>query len=99
MMYIYIIDGVITMKRTQLYLDEKISEKLAEISKKEKRTISQLVRDALEIVYLKESKPDMLEALQKCRGIWADRKGFNAYKFIRQLRKDTRRMRFGKGIE
>lgn len=83
------------MKRTQLYLDEEISEKLAEISRKEKRSISQLVRDALEKVYLKERRPDILETFKKCTGIWADRKGFDTERYIRTLRKDTRRVRSG----
>lgn len=83
------------MKRTQLYLNEEIADKLAEISRKEKRTISQLVRDALEIVYLEERRADILKAFKRCRGIWADRKGFDTYKFIRRLRRDTRRTKFG----
>ena len=83
------------MRRTQLYLDEEISDKLTEISKKEKRSISQLVREALEKVYLKERRPDILEAFKKCNGIWADRRGFDTGRYIRGLRKDTRRIRSG----
>ncbi len=83
------------MKRTQLYLDEELSDKLIEISRKEKRTISQLVREALKTVYLKEKRPDILETLQRCKGIWKDRRGLDTDNFIRELRRDTKRKRSG----
>jgi hypothetical protein len=51
------------------------------------------VRDALEKVYLKERRPDILETFKKYNGIWADRKGFDTDRYIRTLRKDARHVR------
>jgi hypothetical protein len=86
---------VIPLRRTQLYLDEEACRVLDELSKKEKKTISQLVREAIDVVYLHEKKPDLLDALARSKGIWSDRKDMDTEKYIRKLRRDTRLKRFG----
>ncbi len=83
------------MKRTQLYLDEDAWHILDEISREKKKTVSQLVREAIDEVYLKEKKPDIMDALEECKGMWSDRRDLDTEKYIRQLRKDTRLKRFG----
>ena len=78
------------MQRTQLYLSDEIAAKLRRLSRKERKTVSQLVREALEAKYLGEKRLPLKDALNACRGLWADRKDFDAGRFIRSLREDNR---------
>lgn len=78
------------MQRTQLYLSDEIAAKLRSLSRKERKTVSQLVREALEAKYLGEGRLPLKDALKACRGLWADRKDFDAGRFIRSLREDNR---------
>ncbi len=85
------------MKRTQLYIDEGLFEMLATLSRKQKTTISDLVRKAIEKVYGKSKKKnDFQKALKASFGIWKNRKDLPPTdEYIRQLRKDTRSERLG----
>ena len=88
MMYIH------RMVRTQLYLDEAIHARLRELARKQGRTISELVREALLRAYGAGGAEERLETLKAIRGLWQDRKdiaGSRAY--VRRLRSDTRRKR------
>ena len=78
------------MRRTQLYLSDELTEKLKSLSRNEHKTISQLVRTALEEKYLSERKPSVKDALHAVCGIWKDRKDLDAEIFVRSLRDDTR---------
>jgi ribbon-helix-helix CopG family protein len=90
--YIYTTVEVI-MRRTQLYLSDELTAKLHSLSQKEHKTISQLVRTALEEKYLTGRRLPVKDALKAVRGIWEDRKDFDAEIFIRSLRDDTRSAR------
>ena len=60
------------MVRTQLYLDEDLHEKLRELSKKQGRTVSELVREALRLVYLPSLQTDeRVATLKEIDGLWA----------------------------
>ena len=85
------------VKRTQLYIDEGIFEMLATLSRKQKTTISDLVRKAVEKVYgRKKNERDKIKALKAAFGIWKNRKDLPPTdEYIRQLRKDTRAERLG----
>ena len=78
------------MQRTQLYLSDEIAAKLRRLSRKERKTVSQLVREALEAKYLGEKRLPLKDAHTACRGLWADRNDFDAGRFIRSLREDNR---------
>jgi len=79
------------MQRTRLYLSDKIAAKLRSLSRKERKTVSLLVREVLEAKYLGERRLPLKDALKACRGLWADRKDFDAERFIRSLQGDKRR--------
>ena len=54
MMYIH------CMVRTQLYLDDRAHARLHELARQQGRTISDLVREAIDRVYLTQDKDDLL---------------------------------------
>jgi len=84
------------MKRTQLYLNSDTHSFLTALSKQKKRTISSLVREAVAEKYGKKEKIDRLKLSDKIAGVWKDRKDMiNVKKYLRDLRKDTRRKRLG----
>ena len=84
------------MKRTQLYLTDETHSILSTLSKQKKKTISFLVREAVAEKYGKKEKIDKLKVCEKISGIWKDRKDIgDVKKYLRRLRKDTRRKRFG----
>lgn len=84
------------MRHTQLYIDEGMLKVLNGISRKEHKSISELVRTAVEKVYSKKKKLDYERVLDKVCGIWANRRDLSpTKKYIRTVRKDTRLKRFG----
>jgi mRNA-degrading endonuclease RelE of RelBE toxin-antitoxin system len=84
------------MQRTQLYLPENLTEKLRSLSKRQHKSISQLVREALEATYLGGPRHPLKAVLKKTKGIWKGRTDVNTDTFIRKLRNDTRPNRFYK---
>ena len=87
MMYIH------HMVRTQLYLDEAIHARLRDLARKQKRTISELVREALRRAYGTGGPDERLQTLKAIRGLWQDREDINSQEYVRRLRSDTRRKR------
>ena len=81
------------MVRTQLYLDEAIHARLRELARKQKRTISELVREALLRAYGPGAPDERLQTLKAIRGLWQDREDINSRAYVRRLRSDTRRKR------
>jgi predicted transcriptional regulator len=82
------------MVRTQLYLDEKIHARLRELARKQGRSMSDLVREALARAYGSARRDRRLATLRGIEGLWrnrADLGGTDAY--VRRLRRDTRRSR------
>ena len=79
------------MVRTQLYLDEAIHARLRDLARKQKRTISELVREALLRAYGGGGPDERLETLNSMRGLWQDREDINSREYVRRLRSDTRR--------
>ena len=82
------------MVRTQIYLDEAIHARLRDLARKQKRTISELVREALLRAYGAGGPEERLDTLKAIRGLWRDRDDMaNSHARVRRLRSDTRRSR------
>jgi len=67
MMYIYII-----MKRTQIYLSDVESGTLKRRSRESGRTVSDLIREAIDLVYLRNPR-EVLKVLEATAGAWSGR--------------------------
>jgi metal-responsive CopG/Arc/MetJ family transcriptional regulator len=76
------------MRRTQIYLDEEIYAYLKRESRLRKKTISELIREAVK-EKIQNRKNKMLSALKEVAGIWKDR-DVNPEEFIKTVRKDRR---------
>ena len=82
------------MVRTQLYLDEAIHARLRDLARKQKRTVSELVREALLRAYGAGGPDERLATLKAIRGLWQDREDMvSSRAYVRRLRSDTRRNR------
>jgi hypothetical protein len=78
------------MKRTQLYLNEDIWKKLHIHSKQRKKSISELVREAVREKYGSPAV-DRKQAMMALVGIWRDREDLpDTEQYVRQLRKSKR---------
>lgn len=88
MMYIH------CMVRTQLYLDAQIHRRLRALAKKQGRTVSDLVREAVARVYGHPEVAERLASLEAIAGIWQERADLGpTEEYVRRLRRDTRRTR------
>ena len=81
-----------TVQRTQIYLDERQVTKLRAAATATHRTVSEIVREAIDE---KLARPDDTEpfdaALARASGIWADRDDFGPTdEYVRRLRQDRR---------
>jgi predicted transcriptional regulator len=79
------------MIRTQLYLDDAIHSRLSGLARKQGRTISELVRDALVRVYGVSGADQRRASLRAIEGLWSNRKDIATTD--EYLRRDTRRPR------
>jgi hypothetical protein len=81
------------MKRTQLYIDDRLFLLLNDISQKKNLSISELVRQALRKVYLKQNiSKNGKTILAQTSGLWKRRfeSSTEVDSFIRSLRTDDR---------
>ena len=82
------------MIRTQLYLDEAIHARLRDLARKQKRTISELDREALLRAYGSGGPDERLNTLNAIRGLWQDREDMvSSREYVKRLRSDTHRKR------
>lgn len=65
-MYTYIVE------RTQIYLSKREKAALTRAAKETGRTRSQLIREAIEARYLTSQADDLIAALERTAGLWAD---------------------------
>jgi hypothetical protein len=78
------------MRRTQLFLEDEVWNKLHVLAKQSQSTISELVRVALREKYLGNAA-ERKEALLSAIGLWKDRTDLpNANNYVRRLRKGSR---------
>ena len=76
------------MKRTQIYIDEKIYSHLKKESKTKGVSISKIIRESIQ-EKLTRKVQKILRATDEASGIWKDRKfGFNSY--IRNTRRERK---------
>jgi hypothetical protein len=83
------------MKRTQLYIDEEEFGVLSVLARQRKKTISELVREAIRKTYFEKKSLDPIKVLEETRGLWKDHEIGKTQKYLRELRKGTRLERFG----
>jgi plasmid stability protein len=82
------------MTRTQLYLDDAIHARLTAVARRQGRSLSDLVREALAHAYGTDSADERANSLKAIEGLWKNRSdlpGTGAY--VRRLRRDTRSKR------
>jgi hypothetical protein len=79
------------MTRTQLYLDDTMHARVRALARRQGRSLSDLVREALEKAYGGSRDDDRKNSLDAIEGLWKSRKdlpGTAAY--VRRLRRNTR---------
>jgi predicted DNA-binding ribbon-helix-helix protein len=85
---------VLRMHRTQLYLDRAIHARLKAVAKRRGRTVSDLVREALELVYGSADSGERFATLRGIAGLWRNRDDLaDTDAYVRRLRRDTRQGR------
>jgi predicted DNA-binding protein len=78
----------IVMKRTQIYLDDRQRRKLDQVARRTRRTVSELIREAIDARYAATPKEDFLAALQAGTfGVWKERSDLGpSDSYVRRLR-------------
>lgn len=80
------------MVRTQLYLDDEVHRRLRAAADKQGRTVSELVREALDRAYGTPRYDERLNSLEGITSLWRGRADLvDTHAYVRRLRKDTRR--------
>ena len=82
----------IVMKRTQIYLDDRQRRKLDQVAKRTRRTVSELIREAIDARYAATPKEDFLAALRAgAFGVWKERPDLGPTEtYLRRLRRGNR---------
>lgn len=84
------------MKRTQIYLTFEQWQALQNQSQKERKTMAELIRFAIDKVYRQKKKDNFKQALSSVAGIWSDRTDIETTdEYLRKLRAGDRLKRFG----
>ena len=82
------------MIRTQLFLDEAMHARLRALARKQGKTVSELVREALTRVFGPRTVDEQMLNWKAIEGLWRDRKDIGSTReYVRNLRKDTPRRR------
>jgi Arc/MetJ-type ribon-helix-helix transcriptional regulator len=78
--------------RTQLYLDDDVYRLLKQVSARNRKTISELLREALRRIYGPNQEFARARALDAAFGMWKGRRDLgDTDRYVRALRSDTRR--------
>lgn len=82
----------IVMRRTQIYLDDRQRRKLDQVAKRTRRTVSELIREAIDARYAATPKEDFLAALRAgAFGVWKQRPDLEPTdSFVRRVRRGKR---------
>jgi hypothetical protein len=82
----------IVMRRTQIYLDDGQRRKLDRVARRTRRTVSELIREAIDARYGTSPREDFLEALiAGAFGLWKGRTELGATdRYVRTLRRGSR---------
>jgi plasmid stability protein len=82
------------MTRTQLYLDDAIHARLTMLARRQGRSLSDLVREALARAYGADREDERQNSLKAIEGLWKDRSDLpRTDAYVRRLRRDTRSKR------
>ena len=82
----------IVIRRTQIYLDDRQWRKLDQVAKRSRRTVSELIREAIDARYAATPKADFLAALRAgAFGVWKERPDLGPTEtHLRRLRRGSR---------
>ena len=79
------------VRRTQIYLDDVLSKTLRDRARRERTTISELIREAVRSQYGFDHEARR-RAMLEAAGVWKDRVGSaDSTEYIRDLRRRRRR--------
>jgi predicted DNA-binding protein len=89
---VMVYDTYIMMRRTQIYLDDRQRRKLDHVAKRTRRTVSELIREAIDARYAATPKEDFLDALRAGTfGVWKDRRDLGRTdRYVRRVRRGHR---------
>jgi hypothetical protein len=82
------------MTRTRLHLDDSMHARLTALARRQGRSLSDLVREALARAYGADREDERRTSLMAIEGLWKNRRdlpGTGAY--VRQVRRNTRSKR------
>ena len=82
----------IVMRRTQIYLDDQQRRKLDRVAKRTHRTVSDLIREAIDARYTATPKADFIEGLRAgVFAAWKQRADLGPTdRYVRRLRRGSR---------
>jgi len=85
-------NAYIMMRRTQIYLDDRQRRKLDRVAKGTHRTVSELIREAIDARYATTPKEDFLDALRAgAFGVWKARSDLGPTDtYVRRVRRGKR---------
>ena len=80
------------MKRTQIYLDDQQRRKLERVARRTRRSVSDLIREAIDARYAATPREDFLEALRGgVFGVWKERTDLGTSDaYVRRRRRGSR---------
>jgi Arc/MetJ-type ribon-helix-helix transcriptional regulator len=80
------------MKRTQIYLDDRQRRKLERVARRTRRSVSDLIREAIDARYAATPREDFLEAMRAgVFGVWKERIDLGASDaYVRRQRQGNR---------
>jgi predicted transcriptional regulator len=82
----------IMMRRTQIYLDDRQRRKLDRVAQRTHRSLSELIREAIDARYAATPKEDFLAALRDgAFGVWKGRSDLGpTVPYLRRVRRGNR---------
>lgn len=82
----------IVMRRTQIYLDDRQRRKLDRVARRTRRTVSDLIREAIDARYAATPREDFLDALRTgAFGVWKERNDLGRTDaYVRRQRRGSR---------
>lgn len=80
------------MRRTQIYLGEDQAARLRSVARARRRTVSEIIREAIDEKLSRPAEIDSLEqALRAATGVWSGRSDLGSTEdYVRRLRADRR---------
>jgi len=90
-------NAYIVMRRTQIYLDDAQRRKLDRVAKRTRRTVSDLIREAIDARYAATPGEEFLEGLRAgAFGVWKERDDLGKTDaYVRRQRRGSRVDRLG----